>query len=514
MQIADLYIRVSTDEQADKGYSQRNQEEMLRKYCNLHAIRVRKAIFEDHSAKTFNRPQWKGLLLDLRKHKGQAELVLFTKWDRFSRNAGDAYQMINLLRKLGVEPQAIEQPLDLSIPENKMMLAFYLAAPEVENDRRALNVFFGMRRARKEGRYMGLAPIGYANRTDPNGRKYIAPDEPHADILRWAFEEIATRRYNTEQIYKMATAKGFKGARSLFWFAMRNPVYCGKIFIPKHKDEESLFVKAQHEPIISESLFYEVQDVLDGRGRQYRLKAAADSSLPLRGFLICPKCGKLLSGSASKGRHKYYAYYHCFGGCTHRFRADRVNELLTIELKKYTPNPKWQPILRSFLSRAYHQQTGRDQEDRKQLTAQIKDLEGKLSKARDLLLSDQIDAADYRTMKAEYEERLNRQQVKLNALINQPDNFDTIIKRGLGNLFHLSEIYENGSSEEKRKVIGSVYPEKLTFDGDQLRTTRINEAVRLIYTLDASLPKKQTGQSGEIPTLSCEVGMTGFEKCL
>ena len=26
MKIADLYIRVSTDEQADKGYSQRNQD--------------------------------------------------------------------------------------------------------------------------------------------------------------------------------------------------------------------------------------------------------------------------------------------------------------------------------------------------------------------------------------------------------------------------------------------------------------------------------------------------------
>jgi site-specific DNA recombinase len=50
--------------------------------------------------------------------------------------------MISILRKINVDPQAIEQPLDLSIPENKMMLAFYLAAPEVENDRRALNVIF------------------------------------------------------------------------------------------------------------------------------------------------------------------------------------------------------------------------------------------------------------------------------------------------------------------------------------------------------------------------------------
>jgi hypothetical protein len=49
--------------------------------------------------------------------------------------------MISTLRRLGIEPHTVEQPLDLSIPENKMMLAFYLAAPEVENDRRGLNVF-------------------------------------------------------------------------------------------------------------------------------------------------------------------------------------------------------------------------------------------------------------------------------------------------------------------------------------------------------------------------------------
>ncbi len=45
MEIADLYVRVSTDEQADKGYSQRDQEERLRKYCETSNIRVRKVIF-------------------------------------------------------------------------------------------------------------------------------------------------------------------------------------------------------------------------------------------------------------------------------------------------------------------------------------------------------------------------------------------------------------------------------------------------------------------------------------
>lgn len=82
MKVADLYIRVSTDEQADKGYSQRDQEERLKKYCEINTIQVRKVIFEDHSAKTFNRPQWVKLLSEVKKYKGKSDVVLFTKWDR------------------------------------------------------------------------------------------------------------------------------------------------------------------------------------------------------------------------------------------------------------------------------------------------------------------------------------------------------------------------------------------------------------------------------------------------
>lgn len=216
MKIADLYIRVSTDEQADKGYSQRDQEERLTKYCQINSIQVRKVIFEDHSAKTFKRPQWMKLQVDLRKHRGQSDLILFTKWDRFSRNAGDAYQMISTLRKLGVEPQAVEQPLDLTIPENKMMLAFYLAAPEVENDRRALNVYHGMRRAKKEGRWTGTAPVGYVNKMNEAGKKYIAPRDKAADIMRWVFEELAAGKFNTEQIWNWPKQKGLHAVRIIF----------------------------------------------------------------------------------------------------------------------------------------------------------------------------------------------------------------------------------------------------------------------------------------------------------
>jgi site-specific DNA recombinase len=48
-------------------------------------------MFEDYSAKTFDRPQWTRYLAEIRKQKGRgSDLILFTKWDRFSRDAGDA----------------------------------------------------------------------------------------------------------------------------------------------------------------------------------------------------------------------------------------------------------------------------------------------------------------------------------------------------------------------------------------------------------------------------------------
>jgi site-specific DNA recombinase len=267
MRIADLYIRVSTDEQADKGYSQRNQEDVLLKYCDINSIEVRKIVFEDHSAKTFERPEWKKLLIELRRRKGKTDLVLFTKWDRFSRNASDAYQMISILRNIGVEPQAIEQPLDMNIPENKMMLAVYLTAPEIENDRRALNVKHGMRQARKEGRWLGVAPPGYINKTKEDGTKYVAIEEPEATHMRWAFEQVAEGVFTTQEIWKMAAKRGLKCSATSFRTALRNVGYCGKVLVPAYKNEDKQLVSGLHEPLIPEVIFYKAQEAMDGRVR-------------------------------------------------------------------------------------------------------------------------------------------------------------------------------------------------------------------------------------------------------
>ena len=509
--IADLYIRVSTDEQADKGYSQRNQEEMLRKYCESHSIMIRNVIYEDHSAKSFNRPQWKSLIQGLKKKKSNVNLILFTKWDRFSRNAGDAYQMINVLRGFGVEPQAIEQPLDLSIPENKMMLAFYLAAPEVENDRRALNVFYGMRRARKEGRYMGLAPVAYINKTEENGKKYIAPLEPDASILRWDFEEIAKGIFNTEQIWKRAKEKGLKCSKNAFWQVIRNPLYCGKIFIPQFKDEESRFVKGQHKAIISEELYYEVQDILDGRGRNYRPKVKTLDEFPMRGFLICPECEKLLTGSKSKGRTKYYSYYHCVGACKHRTNAEIVNEAIMKDLASFVPEISDMAFYQELIIKEYLNKTNEVQFEKKEILLQIKDYEDRLSHTRDLLATRQIDADDYRDMKSQYSAKISMLESQLTRMNNDADNVQILIKRGVKRVFEIKEALKDGCLSEIRKDVGSIYPEKIVFEESKVRTARRNDFIQYINLINKKLRQNKNGTKVDFSTLSRQVGRTGFE---
>ena len=303
----------------------------------------------------------------------------------------------------------------------------------------------------------------------------------------------------------MAKEKGFAATKSLFWFAIRNPVYCGKIFIPKYKDEEGRFVKGTHEPIIPESLYYEVQDVLDGRKRHYRLKMVSNSTLPLRGFLICPKCNKLLTGSASKGHTKYYSYYHCTDGCSCRYRPDNVNQQFGYEIKKYIPRPEMIDLFKAVLSEAWFEQTYHIQDDIKRLRLQVKELEEKITYIRDLLSSKQIDPADFREMKTEYSNKLEKLEVKISTCNHDHVDIKDLLEKGVNNLLKLEHIYETSDIEKKREIINSMYPEKMTFDGFSVRTNRINEVVRLIYSMGEGLSENKNRTNQNNSGLSCQV---------
>ncbi len=516
MRKADLYIRVSTDEQADKGYSQRDQEDRLRKYCEIKGIEVRNVCREDHSAKSFKRPEWQKYLSALRKVKANkiSTLLLFTKWDRFSRNAGDAYQMINVLRTFAVEPEAIEQPLDLSIPENKIMLAFYLAAPEVENDRRALNVFHGMRRARKEGRYMGTAPLGYINKITEDKKKYIAIHEFEGPLLKWAFEQIVQNNFNTEQIWKMVRSKAkgkYRFSKNNFWVALRNPLYCGKIFVPPYKDEVGYFVLGQHEPLISESLFNEAQRVLDGRRRIIKPKVVSMDGLPLRGFLKCPNCNRMLTGSASKGKMGvYYYYYHCSSSCGVRFKADDANDAFIKQLRYLTPNEGMVDVFIEAFINDFNEQTKMQNREKADLLAQIEQHNTRIRNALVQKIDGELSNEDYLALKKFTGETIEKLETRLSELAVVNVGIKDLLKSGLKKIANIDRRYEKGDIEEKRTIVSSIFSEFLEFDGTRHRTQRLNSAVTLFYRNTNHLEGKKNGTSLSFLDLSQEVIPLGF----
>ncbi|MES2275902.1 MAG: recombinase family protein [Bacteroidota bacterium] len=495
MKTADLYIRVSTDEQADKGYSQRDQEERLKRYCGYNSIQIRHVIFEDHSAKTFQRPAWQSLLTLLKKSSNKSDLILFTKWDRFSRNAGDAYQMISILKHLNVEPQAIEQPLDLAIPENKIMLAVYLASPEVENDRRALNTFHGMRRAKKEGRLMGNAPVGYLNKTTEDGRKYVALDPVMAPLVKAAFEEIALGRYAVSEVWKRYAAKGLKCAMNTFWKIVHNPAYCGKVFIPAYKDEEAYLVEGKHEPIVSVTTFYKIQDIINGKKSGSRTTLVVDENIPLRGFLLCPRCGYFLTASASRSKTgQYYSYYHCNSKCGFRHRADKTNELFIQKLADYTANPAAAEVFRKKITKVFSGPSGSNKAEIKALTDQVAEASEKIKKARESYLSGAFDEVDFKLVKTENEKKAYQLEDRIFELLRNKEQVDynKLIDNILKLFYRLKDYYEFVDMEGKRDLVSSMFPEKITFDGTEHRTPKLNEVVAHIYQINRNLRHKKT----------------------
>jgi hypothetical protein len=79
----------------------------------------------------------------------------------------------------------------------------------------------------------------------------------------------------------------------------------------------------------------------------------------------------------------------------------------------------------------------------------------------------------------------------------------------------MDQLYENSDNEVKRQIIGSIFLEKMVFDGQSYRTTRVNEAVRLIWAMGAGFSENKNGQTDSTIDLSTLVTPSGdFSKHL
>ncbi len=489
MKSAYLYVRVSTDEQKRKGYSLPEQEDRLLRYCEQNQIVVKGIFKENFSAKDFNRPEWKKIINTLKKNKkSPPDSILFIKWDRFSRNIEFAYHMLRILKGLNTTAMAIDQPIDFEVPESIVMLAVYLSIPEAENSRRGKNASDGMRRSRKMGRLPGRAPMGYSNQSTQEGRKIIVPKFPETNIIKWAFEQFAKGTFSISQVRTMVCQKGLQCSKNNFWKILRNPTYCGIIMVKATKDEEIQFVKAIHEPIISEELFRKVQILLTSRRKQKEAKFCRKLLFPLRGFTYCPFCGCRFTGSISQGKFSKYRYYHCSTSrCKGRYRADILEALYEDQLKTITLSP-FVYTLFSLVLEDENIFSARRQclDEKKAVITEISQFEELISKARSHLLTGKIDFEDFRCIKKEHNQKIHYLNGRLQHLEQKLIGYDSSDKNiWLDDEINIYQFYKGQDIVGKRHIASLFTPLSINVQSKDFNPLQIDQAIKKIVIYNA-----------------------------
>ncbi len=78
-----------------------------------------------------------------------------------------------------------------------------------------------------------------------------------------------------------------------------------------------------------------------------RAEASEPPDFPLRNFVRCASRARGLTGSWSKGRSDYYAYYHCRLGCRGvNVAKAKLETLFTDELERLQPTPGYMRLLK------------------------------------------------------------------------------------------------------------------------------------------------------------------------
>lgn len=138
--------------------------------------------------------------------------------------------------------------------------------------------------------------------------------------------------------------------------------------------------------------------------------------------------------------------------------------------------------------------TSSQRNDIQQLKSQLIEANQRLAKARNLLLAGDIESDDYRLIKSETEEKINRWEAKLTASATDTTNMKPLWDKAISNISQLEILYTEGTVIQKRKIISSMFPEKLTFDGFQHRTIRVNDSIGLMCLITGKLKEQKMGQ--------------------
>lgn len=324
MKIARIYIRVSSQEQAEEGYSIPAQKEKLKAFCKAKDYFIENEYIDPgFSGANMDRPGLKKLIEDIKTRK--TDMVVVYRLDRLSRSQKDTLYLIeDVFLKNDVAFISMQESFDTSTPFGRAMVGILSVFAQLERENIRERSMLGKEERAKEGLWGGgIDPFGY----DYIPEKDMLIPNTNAELVKKAYE-LYLEGYGTPTISKKLG--GISRSKIRAWLLA--PVYAGKI---AHAGK---IYPGQHEPIVSWEDFLKVQEVMEYRSNK---RGKPTTINMLAGLVKCKKCGATY-GTRSGGRYYYLACYSRTGyvpemikdpNCKNKFwRLDKMVQIVEDEL--------------------------------------------------------------------------------------------------------------------------------------------------------------------------------------
>ena len=308
-----IYVRVSTDDQRNNGYSIDLQLRMIKEYCEKNDYSI-VDVYNDagHSGKDLMRPEMQRLLADIKSKK--IDKLIAIKVDRLTRNNYDGFWLLNYCEEHDVKIELILEPYDVSTANGEMIFGMNLVFGQRERKEIGARTKRAMEEMALEKIHPSKAPYGYI-RNKKTGHLEIEPIE--AQVVKEIFELCkqgnSTRNIATIMKDNNAYLKQGKWASDRVYKILTNSIYIGIFEYGKYKrkSQDILRVENYCEPIIDETTWNATRNVLvknkhSNYGEYIHL---------FSGLVKCPICGNIMSSSESfkypNGKLKVYYHLRC-----------------------------------------------------------------------------------------------------------------------------------------------------------------------------------------------------------
>lgn len=294
-----LYGRVSTDEQAFRGFSIEAQVDALKDYCKNNSVKIVDVYLDEgiSGAKPpLKRPALKRLLDDV--EAGKIDMVFFTKLDRWFRSVKEYFKVQDILDNHNVAWKAILEDYDTTSANGKMAITMFLAVAQNERDRTAerIKVVLDHKRKNKEACFGGPhTPMGYKKERDENDKMRLVKDPETQEAVQAFWDTLIRTNNLNKAIRLMYNEYGFNKDWKTWARMTQREFYCGMHrgvpdFCPAYVSPEE-FLKFQERETIKAT--------------------PSGSHYYFRGMMRCPTCGNKLCGDSDKRKPTVYKSYRC-----------------------------------------------------------------------------------------------------------------------------------------------------------------------------------------------------------